>query len=411
MNVIHVIRRLTGGGATMGLLRSCLDGPAGVNHAVVSLIPAEDGSKARFESAGVSVVTGPSIARDRIADADLLQIEWWNNPYINDFLTNTELPPTRILLHARGHFDAPLMCPSTALLRRVDACSVTTPSAAANPHFNANRADAGLAEARCIVSVAADPGVRCRDVPTGRMKIGYLGTVEPIKMHAETLRIAAAVVRAEPDVMFEFAGDGLLEVYRREACELGLGNHTRFLGFQPDPASFLSRTDIFFYPLNPFTYATSEKALQEAMLAGLPCIAFPSGGIRDLLSPDCALIVHTPEECVEACVALLSSEALRKKFGDRARARVEQFPARRRWREELYRAWTETAGRPARPRPALYIEPKDLLGFSTDRRACDPTSLEEEGLADFRRVAAFVVDDYRDWLRSRPRSRSRCSPP
>ncbi len=389
----------------MGLLRMCVGGPAEVTPTVASLISPRPHYVAPFEAAGIDVIAGAEAARDVAASADIVQVEWWNNPYVNDFLVNADLPAARVLLHSRGHPDAPWMCPSAKLLARVDGCTVTVPSAATTPRFQRNQELAGLPPARCVFSAAdlsepAVSGTKYEDHVT----IGYLGTVEPIKMHAATLEIAAKVIRAAPDVVFEFAGDGPLDAYREEAKRLGVAERMRFLGFQSDPAAFLRRLDVFCYPLNPYTYATSEKALQEAMLAGLPCVAFPVGGVRDLLTTDIALLVDTPQQCADACLTLVNSQDLRRTYGERARLRIEAFPARREWRAELARARAEVMFRPARPRRGLQVRPEELFDFCTDRQACPTDGLDAAQLANFARVAAFVSDDYADWLD--PTSRS-----
>ncbi|WP_340561688.1 glycosyltransferase family 4 protein [Streptomyces sp. GSL17-111] len=404
MRVLHVIKEVTDGGASVGLLRMCVDGPGEARPTVASLIPPRPEHRAVFERAGVPVLAGGEAARAAVAETDLVQVEWWNNPYVNDFLVNADLPATRVLLHSRGHFDAPWMCPSDRLLARVDGCTVTTPSAAANPRFESNRRSTGLPAARCVFSsagpVAAAPGPGRARREEGRITVGYLGTVEPIKMHAAMMEIAAGVIEAAPEVDFVFAGDGALAEYRAEARRLGIGDRVRFLGFQDDPAAFLAGLDVFCYPLNPYTYATSEKALQEAMLAGLPCVALPVGGIRDLLTTDSALLVETPAQCVDACLSLVRSPALRTRLGRAARERIERLTERRAWRSRLSAARAEVLARPARARSALGVDRAALFDHCTDRRGWETDRMDEARRADFARVAAFVEDDYAAWLES-----------
>ncbi|WP_431780401.1 glycosyltransferase family 4 protein [Streptomyces chumphonensis] len=407
MRVLHVIKEVTDGGASMGLLRMCADGPGDARPTVASLLPPRPEHRAVFERAGVTVLAGGEAARAAVAETDLVQVEWWNNPHVNDFLVNADLPPTRVLLHSRGHFDAPWMCPSDRLLARVDGCTVTTPSAAANPRFESNRRSAGLPPARCVFSSAgpvatAGPGPAPARREEGRITVGYLGTVEPIKMHAAMMEIVAGVVEAAPEVDFVFAGDGALPEYRAEVRRLGIGDRVRFLGFQDDPAAFLAGLDVFCYPLNPYTYATSEKALQEAMLAGLPCVALPVGGIRDLLTAESALLVETPAQCVDACLSLVRSPALRERLGRAARERIEHLTERRAWRGRLTDARAEVLARPAWARSGLGVDRVALFDHCTDRRGWETERMDEAQRADFARVAAFVEDDYAAWLESGP---------
>lgn len=395
MKVLHVIRRLTGGGASRGLWRMCTDGPDGVRPTVASLLPPEPDAAQRFADADIEVIDGLCMTVDRIGTVDLVQVEWWNNPHVNELLVDVDLPETNILLHARGHSDAPWMCPSVALLKRVDGCSVTTPSAN-NASLERNRLQAGLPPVICVYSAASldEANDGYTHIDDRHVVFGYLGTVEPIKMHAATLPMVAAIAERVPTARFVFAGEGTLNDYEADARELGIDERVSFVGFQ-DPSTFLRSIDVFLYPLNPFTYATSEKALQEAMLAGLPCVAFPVGGIKDLLTPDSAMVVESPEACIAACVTLALDSSLRSALGQRARHRVTTMPERIGWREALVAARDQAMARAPRPRPALGISSDGLLTFVTDPgciRAPAGTSSEDE--LDFARVSRFVREDY-----------------
>ncbi len=154
MKVLHIIKEVTRGGGTMGMLRQCRDTREFARHRIVSLrTPADQGAVEPFEQMGVPVISGKDWQRE-VRWSNIVQLEWWNNPEINDLIVNADLPPCRLLLHSRAHFDAPGMCPSVDLLRRVDHCTVTTPSAAKNPAFNRNRLQAGLSRAGCVYSAA-----------------------------------------------------------------------------------------------------------------------------------------------------------------------------------------------------------------------------------------------------------------
>jgi glycosyltransferase involved in cell wall biosynthesis len=399
MNVLHVIRQVSDGGATLGMLQACTAPIADVRHEIASLLPARPEGLVLCERSGVNVISGVRGIASAVESADVLQLEWWNNPHLNDFVMNARLAPSRMLLHSRGHFDAPWMCPTAALLSRVDYCTVTTPSAAANRFFETNRRAAGLPPADCVFSAASRPFVPKRMADGGLVIFGYLGTVEPIKMHSAALEIAARVIRAAPEAIFTFAGDGPLDEYRAQARRLGVADRVRFVGFQ-DPDAFLSGIDVFFYPLNPFTYATSEKALQEAMFASLPCVAFPYGGIRDLLTPDCAMLVDSVDECIDACLSLAQSAEQRTLLGQRALARIEELPQLLRWQETLAAVWSRVASVPRRFRAPLHVRPEELFDCCTERRASRRDEIGDASLADFDAVAAFVEDDYAAWLTS-----------
>lgn len=397
MRILHVIREVTDGGASLGMLRQCVDGPPGVTQTVASLRRPEPAALARFARSGVEVVWEPAAIMAAVRVCDGVQVEWWNNPEVNAFLTSTDLPPCRLLLHSRGHFDAPFMCPSALLLSRVDLCTVTTPGAAGNPAFDRARRAAGLPPPACVYSAALmprqDPPARDGKAADGPV-FAYLGTVEPIKMHRAALPMAAEILKQVPTARFRFAGDGTLEAYRREALALGIADRVAFPGFIEQAGAFLQDADIFFYPLNPFTYATSEKALQEAMAAGLPCIVFPHGGIRDLVTPDCAAVVDDCAGFVAAAVALARDPGRRAAMGRAAVQRLGTAAHVLHWRDHLAQAWSRLVDRPRRPRAALAITREQLFACCTDPGTQDMRDLDAGARTDFLHVAAFVADAY-----------------
>jgi glycosyltransferase involved in cell wall biosynthesis len=405
MRVLHVIREVTRGGGTLGMLQQSLAASARgvalgarVEHSVLSLrAPSDPAAVEHFARCGIPVVSGAAW-EEEVRRSDVVQLEWWNNPEINQFVLNTDLPACCILLHSRAHFDAPWMCPSVELLHRVDHCTVTTPSAAANPTFERNRCEAGLPPAGCVFSTAAevyDAGPRPHD--QREVVFGYLGTVEPIKLHPRFLELAGRVLSEVPDATFRFAGEGTLDEYARAAAGAGLGGRVSFDGFVSDVAGFFGGVDIFFYPINKYTYATSEKVLQEAMLAELPCVVFPHGGIRDVVTADSARVSADEDSFVRNCVELARSRPLREELGRRARRAMEELPVRLTSPRDFLVAWETTMGRPRRPRRARGVSRAGLMEYAADASALRPERLTEQDFADCRLVSAFVEDAHRVW--------------
>ena len=391
MKLLHVIREVTRGGASLGLLNMCRHGPPGVSHEVLSLVPPEPAPLAAFQDAGVPVV-GVRETVAAVERADVVQVEWWNTLETVRFLASA-LPPCRILLHSRAHFDAPMMCPSEALLRRVDAVTVSTPSSANNAEFRRLADRCGLPAAACIYSSAVVPEHRPR-VPQPTGAIGYLGTIEDIKMHCRALPMIAEVLRRLPGVDFEFAGEGSLDDYRAQARALGVGERVKFVGFVAEPQRFLHGLDVLFYPLNPYTYATSEKAVQEAMLAGVVVAAYPHGGLRDLLTPACAIVEQSEASLVCATAAAMGDMGRLRSLGAAAQHRLSDWPVSRDWRQRAHGVWRQLAAQPKRLRSSLgALSNEQALRFSYAPAAC-PRPAELAAQRDWAAVAGFVLEHY-----------------
>jgi len=114
-----------------------------------------------------------------------------------------------------------------------------------------------------------------------RFRLGFVGRLEPVK-NPLALVDAVASLRAEsiPAEVW-LVGDGsqygMLKV---RAEELGVGGHVRLLGYQCDPAKFVSQCDLYVQP------SLSEGfglALVEAMGCGIPVLASAVGGAPEII--------------------------------------------------------------------------------------------------------------------------------
>ncbi len=114
--------------------------------------------------------------------------------------------------------------------------------------------------------------------------IGSLGNIRPAKAYDVLLRAAALLKDHSCRFRFVIAGQGkgtLYEYLLKLRNELGLDETVHFLGFNDDPAEFLSNLDLFLLS------STSEGfsiATIQAMAAGLPVIATRSGGPEEIIT-------------------------------------------------------------------------------------------------------------------------------
>jgi len=114
--------------------------------------------------------------------------------------------------------------------------------------------------------------------------IGSLGNIRKAKAYDVLLQAAALLKERIGNLRFVIAGQGKGRLYDellRFRDELELGEIVHFLGFNDDPAEFLSNLDLFLLS------STSEGfsiATIQAMAAGLPVIATRSGGPEEIIS-------------------------------------------------------------------------------------------------------------------------------
>jgi hypothetical protein len=185
------------------------------------------------------------------------------------------------------------------------------------------------------------------------IRVGYIGVVNDTKMHPRFAGMSAAV-RA-PDVSFVVCGGGGGEAkLQARLAALGLADRVTIRGPVENIRAELETFDIFGYPLAEDTYATSEKALQEAMWVGVPPVVFPHGGVRDLVEHDHTGLVVTAEEDYSGAIDRLAGDPdLRRRLGANARrfARSEFEPSR--WSAELSQLMQEMMDQPPRLRSPL----------------------------------------------------------
>lgn len=122
------------------------------------------------------------------------------------------------------------------------------------------------------------------------------------------------------------AGNGEVDVYRKEAESLGLEGRVDFPGWV-DPSAIpalLKEADIFVLP----SYNEGlPVAILEAMMASLPVVTTPVGAILELVVPEVTAKVvpaGSVKELTDALVALVVSPELRCRFGQAGRQRVEE---------------------------------------------------------------------------------------
>jgi glycosyltransferase involved in cell wall biosynthesis len=163
----------------------------------------------------------------------------------------------------------------------------------------------GLALRRSIVVACCDavaqplrswvPGDRIHVVPNGTVDLGYMerhpgkerrigiiGRIAPEKGQAEFLRAAAVLTQRGQAARFVICGAPLFgdRGYYDEVLRLARGLPVEFLDWQEDVASVMRDLDILVIPSKQ---EGMPRVLLEAFSAGVPVVAFPVGGIPEVI--------------------------------------------------------------------------------------------------------------------------------
>jgi glycosyltransferase involved in cell wall biosynthesis len=358
LNVLHIIPRFVGGGPERSLLAfAAADraAAAGNRHIVAVLEPPVSPHMflaARRLGVELRIRPEPGALVQLIAAADLVEMHFWNHPVLTNLLRTLPFPPARI---------------------RVWSCVLGTRAPQVLTEEIAGFADhlvltSELSEESAGARVARDRGVPVNCIPgiadmerlsgfTRRRHdgicVGYIGVVNDAKMHPKFAEMTSSV--RNPDVRFVVCGGGGGESeLRRRFDALGVGERVDIRGHVENVREALGEFDIFGYPLAEDTYATSEKALQEAMWVGVPPVVFGHGGVRCLVEDNrTGLVVATEQEYARAIERLAQDPDLRRRLGEEARrfARTAFDPGR--WHRAARQSASAMMAKPRRARPPL----------------------------------------------------------
>jgi len=357
MKVLHVLPRFLGGGPDRHLLTlvaAWRQAGHRAEHALAVLdTPVSAPLLLRARRLGIRVLVKPdrSELSAAVESADLVEVTYWNHPRLLDLLRQ-ELPPARIVMRSAIAGTTPPQVLFAELGSFADAIVISSP---ASSIAAAVRTATAYARPVAYVPGLADmsrlAGFQARPHPG--IRIGYLGLIEPTKMHPRYAELSAAV--RTPGVHFDVFGDGSWssELARRFSV-LGAAGRVRFHGHTEDLREALAEIDIFGYPLAPDTSATSEKAIQEAMWAGIPPVVLGDSGASALIEHERTGLVCDREDDYPLAIEQLAEDAqLRRRLGDAAREfACDRFDHARN-ATRLHGIFDETAALPRRSRDLL----------------------------------------------------------
>lgn len=328
VKIIHIMQSLGIGGAALSMIATAkYSSELGhFEHRVISLAPAMPNALQKATEAGMTVINGPDRATmlQEIEGADIVQIHFWNNPQLYDFL-RSQLPAMRVLMWFHIAGDRPPQVITQKLVGFSDFAIACNPYSYELPVFHSLPTEVRLNKIGMVYD--GTDFERLSDLqpqPHDSFNVGYIGTVNLAKMHPNYVTMSAAI--NIPNVRFIVCGGPFQSYFKQQAGLLGAADRFEFRGFIEDIKSVLENLDIYGYPLGEDTYAAAELNLQEAMFAGVPPVVFPYGGIKRLVANDyTGLIVHSELEYKQAIEYLYYHPEERVRLGRNAREYAKQI--------------------------------------------------------------------------------------
>lgn len=166
-----------------------------------------------------------------------------------------------------------------------------------------------------------------------------LGVMRPGKGHEQLLR-AVRLLGERSSVHVLLAGDGPLRPKLEETARTNGHHRVSFAGWRSDVSDLLVAADIV---VHPTLFDALPTALIEALAAGRPSVASKVGGVPEIVTGGCGILVEPdrPEQLAAALTALAEDGDRRRGLGQRARERYEAEFSAAQWAARLRSLYDE----------------------------------------------------------------------
>jgi len=193
-----------------------------------------------------------------------------------------------------------------------------------------------------IFNGIAGPSAPARRSREGAPRLGCVGRIAPEKGQLEFVAAAAAIDRALPGCRFvvygaALFGDAGAERYFAEVRAAAEGLPVELPGWTPDVYGAMAELDMLLVPsVGP---EATTRVILEAFAAGVPVIAFETGGISEVIEHGVTgLLARSAEEMARQAVEALTGDPQRlRSMAGAARSAWESRFTQERFHEQLLR--------------------------------------------------------------------------
>jgi glycosyltransferase involved in cell wall biosynthesis len=191
-------------------------------------------------------------------------------------------------------------------------------------------------------------------VTDGGVLAVVVNVMRPGKGH-DTLLDALSLLPNECPLRVAMVGDGPLRPALEDRVQhsLALRQRVSFAGWRNDIATVLAGAD---FVVSPTHFDSLPTALIEALAAGRPSVASDVGGVPEIVTPRCGILVPASDShaLATAIQALVADPDRRRRLGIAARLRFDQQFSAQVWAERVRALYDEVlATDPVRRRAAM----------------------------------------------------------
>jgi glycosyltransferase involved in cell wall biosynthesis len=196
-------------------------------------------------------------------------------------------------------------------LRRLDAYLVAQCEFVAEPWRPFVRPD----RASVIYNGVTGPPHASPRPHAGAPRIGCIGRIAPEKGQREFVAAAKQIHHALPECQFAIYGaplfaDPAAERYATQVRTDAEGLPLHFAGWVDDIYTSLAQLDLLLVPSTG--HEATTRVILEAFAASVPVIAFPSGGIPEVIEDGVTgLLANTPGDMAQSAIDLITNDPCR----------------------------------------------------------------------------------------------------
>ena len=177
-----------------------------------------------------------------------------------------------------------------------------------------------------VIRVGIEPILETsQHVPGSRIRFGVVARLAKQKGHQLLLNSFHKAKQQHPEMELLLFGDGpLRNDLEAEVRELHLQDSVRFMGTVLDPNNIYSQFDVC---VLPSLWEGAPVVLLEAMARGIPLIATSVGGVPEMLSSDCGILVPPSDQdaLTQALVRMNDDHEFRSMLSKAGPLRVRNF--------------------------------------------------------------------------------------
>ncbi len=263
-----------------------------------------------------------SFIKKKIAEADIVQVEYWNHPLVYKFLSSFELPSTRLVLcsHTNG-FSRPSVITKNAI-DYSDIFLSATRATQKHKLFNSKN-NKYLKKKLKFVTYPVDFERFGKIEPKkhNNFNINYIGTLDYSKLHKDFLEMSDSIDIPKKKIII--CGDGFDKEKIISESKKYQRNIFKFKGYLANLKNILRTTDILGYPLDKKHYGSGEQVVIEAMYSKIPVVAFSNHAEKEIIKNNkTGILVDNKNDYVKAIKNLYLNPKKRRQIGKNAHAYV-----------------------------------------------------------------------------------------